>query len=398
MSNFNHEPTQSRQGLPSDPGDTSRSRETPDGAPQLTRINAASRVGWMLGKYQLLSVLGRGGMGDVFRAHDTVLERDVALKVLPEPLAIDVSVVTRFLAEAKAAARLSNPHTVAVYDVGDDGGVYYLAMELAAGGSVQQQLDNRGPLEPEEATRICTQVCRGLAAAHAQGLTHRDIKPHNLLMTSDGAVKVADFGLAKHGTMEDAALTRDGQVVGTPYYMSPEQCQSRPADARSDIYSLGATYFTLLTGEHPFPDSTTAVEVMYAHVHTPPLDPADINPQVPAACARIVRRAMAKHPEDRYQTAEDMLADLESASAASGWTVKLPSVPDSERGDVSWFDAAPTKSRDWPRLAAGLECCCSPLPRPGWLPLGFTVSKRRRLRLRIAACEILGVANAQQAK
>lgn len=269
-------------------------------------------VGKTIGKYNIVGLLGRGGMGAVYRAHDESLSRDVALKLLPEHLAADSVLRDRFLSEAKSAAQISHPNVVPIFDVGQEGNTYFIAMELIPGGNSEQTAPPGGAYPPRQATRMIADACRGLVAAHKTGLIHRDVKPSNLLRMSDGSVKLADFGLAKGNLDRPQALTQTGQIMGTPYYMSPEQCQSKPIDHRTDIYSLGATYFSLLTGRRPYADIQSDIQVMYAHCHGDELDPCAIDAGVPAECGRVVIRATAKRPEDRYQSAAEMLADLES--------------------------------------------------------------------------------------
>lgn len=275
-------------------------------------------IGRSLGRYQIVELLGMGAMGVVYRAFDPLIERDVAIKILPPELAADQGTRNRFLAEAKAAGRLANPHVVALHEVGQQERLDYIVMELMIGGNLGQTLQKNGAFPPAEATEILADACLGLAAAHAAGMIHRDIKPSNLLRNADGAVKLADFGLAKRTLATAQNLTLTGQVVGTPYYMSPEQCQSKTLDARSDIYSLGATYYSLLTGVTPYHQIESTVQVMFAHVHGEPLDPRSFNPAIPEVCASIVSRATAKKPDDRYQSAADMHADLAAAHITLG--------------------------------------------------------------------------------
>lgn len=270
-------------------------------------------VGRTLGKYRIVGYLGRGGMGIVYRAHDDSLARDVALKLLPGVLTAEATVRERFLSEAKSAAQVWHPNVVSIFDVGQQDQTCFIAMELVPGGNVEETAPAGGAYPWIEATRIIADACRGLAAAHKTGLIHRDIKPANLLRAGDGTIKLADFGLAKGNGESAHALTRTGQILGTPYYMSPEQCQSKPVDHRSDIYSLGATYFTLLTGHRPYADVESDLQVMYAHCHGQELDPRLINPGIPAECGQIVARATAKKPQDRYQSATEMLSALEQA-------------------------------------------------------------------------------------
>ncbi len=221
--------------------------------------------GRRLGKYEITALLGVGGMGVVLKGHDPSIERDVAIKVLPADLSADEASLNRFLAEAKSAGKLNHPNAVTIYEVGQEGAAHYLAMEIVSGGSAADRLEQAVAYSVSEATRIAIDACKGLSAAHQVGLIHRDVKPANLLLTPDGTVKVSDFGLAKRTQSQTMQMTQAGHIVGTPYYMSPEQCESRHLDSRSDIYSLGGTYYSLLTGKSPFQDSASIIQVMYAH-------------------------------------------------------------------------------------------------------------------------------------
>jgi len=213
-------------------------------------------------------------------------------------------------------------------------------MEIVSGGSAADRLEEGVAYSVSEATRITIDACKGLAAAHQVGLIHRDVKPANLLLTSDGTVKVSDFGLAKRTQSQTMQMTQAGHIVGTPYYMSPEQCESRHLDSRSDIYSLGGTYYSLLTGKSPFQDSASIIQVMYAHCNAGAPDPRKVMATVPSACAQIVLRAMAKQPEQRYQSMDEMRADLEAVLAAmSGVGIALPS---QSAINLSPLPAAPT--------------------------------------------------------
>jgi urea transport system substrate-binding protein len=289
--------------------------------------NPDAWVGKSLGKYKITQVLGQGGMGVVFKAHDPMIERDVAIKVLADHLAADSTALARFLAEARAAGKLAHANVMAIYEICQEGSTNYLVLEYVPGGSLDDHLTQRHCLSVLEATQAITDACRGVGAAHAVGLIHRDIKPANFMRAADGSIKVADFGLAKAAGDAGHHLTRTGMVVGTPYFMSPEQCEAKPTDQRSDIYSLGATYYELLTGKSPYEDSDSVTQVMYGHCHGPIPDPRSVNPALPEVCSRIVARAMAKAPADRYQSTAEMLADLQAVVAAlSGQApIMLPS-------------------------------------------------------------------------
>lgn len=273
--------------------------------------NADPMIGRDLGAYRIEARIGGGGMGDVYKAVDRRLGRAVAIKMLAEALAKDEDAQKRFQNEARAAARLNHPHVVIIHEVGQHQKRPFLVMEMVPGGSTHDHVRARGRCNWREASRMIADACRGLAAAHDAGLIHRDIKPSNLMCGVEGIVKLADFGIAKATDSTGTALTRTGHIIGTPDFMSPEQCRAQSLEARSDIYSLGATYYYLLTGQHPYP-VPDPIQVMFAHCSRPTPDPRKIAPDVPAECAAIVSRAMAKKRGDRYADARAMLADLES--------------------------------------------------------------------------------------
>lgn len=278
-------------------------------------------AGDVLGKYRVVAFLGRGGMGEVYRAFDPLAERDVAVKILSADVMADPDMARRFLAEARAVAKLNHPNSIALYEVGEERGLNYFVMEYVAGGPVSARLDRAGALDTATAVKWLTGACRGLAAAHAAGMVHRDVKPENLLLTADGEVKITDFGLAKPVTDTRHALdrTKAGQMLGTPYYMSPEQFNGAAVDARSDVYSLGATLYHFLTGRRPYADSKSVFQMMYAHCHNPVPDPRAVKPTLPAGYAEVVAKAMAKAPADRYGSCLALaaaLAELPQAAAA----------------------------------------------------------------------------------
>ncbi len=278
-----------------------------------------------MGKFEIVGELGRGGMGVVLEARDTVLERQVAIKLLPQSVSARPEALERFLREARAAARLNHPHVVTVYDADQFDGQYYIVLELVRGGSLQDSLTN-GPLPWFMATRVLADACRGLDVAHRAGLVHRDIKPSNLMQSEDGTVKLTDFGLARSNDSTDATMTGSGSVLGTPQYMSPEQCRSERADERSDLYAMGATYFALLTGRPPYQGNAPLL-IMNSHLLDPVPDPREFEPTVPQACSDIIRRAMAKDPDDRYRDATALLTDLESLLADSTQEITSRGLP-----------------------------------------------------------------------
>jgi urea transport system substrate-binding protein len=291
--------------------------------------NATSKqwVGRKLGKYQVSAVLGKGAMGVVLMARDPLIGRDVAIKVLAEQLGEDVAAQRRFLAEAQAAGKINHANVVAIHEIIQEGNAFYLVLEYVSGGSLQDRLSEQGAMPVLEATRAMIEACNGVGAAHVAGLIHRDIKPANLMQTVDGSVKVSDFGLARVAADPGRHFTQTGMVVGTPLFMSPEQCEARPLDQRSDIYALGATYYSLLTGKGPFQDSDSVPQLLYLHCHGPIPDPREAVPSIPEACTRIIAKAMAKAPEARYQSTKEMLADLQAVLTAFSAmvTMALPS-------------------------------------------------------------------------
>ncbi|HEV3118634.1 MAG TPA: bifunctional serine/threonine-protein kinase/ABC transporter substrate-binding protein, partial [Gemmataceae bacterium] len=302
--------------------------------------------GTSLGKYQITAVLGQGGMGMVFMARDPLIERDVAIKVLADDLAADASALGRFLAEAKAAGKLNHPNVIAIYEICQEGRTHYLVLEYVPGRSLADRLAG-GQLSVLEATQALVDACKGVGAAHAAGLVHRDIKPANLMRAADGSIKVADFGLAKAASDTSRHFTQTGMVIGTPFFMSPEQCEAKPLDHRSDLYSLGATYYSLLTGKNPYQETDSVPQLMYLHCHGPVPDPRSTNPSIPEACSRIIARAMAKSPAERYQSVAEMQADLQAVLATlSGQTrILLPSESGTSTALPVAAPAQPTASR-----------------------------------------------------
>jgi serine/threonine protein kinase len=275
-------------------------------------------LGRKLGKYEITEVLGVGENGSVFRAHDASMERDVAIKVLTEQPSTDE--LARFLSGAKSAGKFNHVNTVTVHEVAQEDSFSYLVMEIVSGGSANDHLQRSGAYSVGDATRMVIEASLGLAAAHQAGFVHRDVNPANLLLTEDGTVKVSDFRLAKQTSSQSARnLTLVGQVIGTPHFMSPEQCQSASVDARSDIYSLGATYYSLLTGKRPYEDRGNDLKIMLAHMESDSPDPREVAPDVPDACAQIIEQAMAAQPEDRYQSMDELRCDLEAISEAMAW-------------------------------------------------------------------------------
>jgi serine/threonine-protein kinase len=270
-------------------------------------------VGRVLGgRYRLDSLLASGGMAQVWQGTDDVLRRQVAVKLLHPHLAADATFVTRFRQEAFAAARLAHPGIVSIYDTCSEDGVEAIVMELVVGRTLRQRLDDPSPIDPWQAAGLAAQVAEALDAAHRAGLVHRDIKPANVLLSGDGRVKVADFGIAK--AVAEADLTQPGLMVGTAKYLAPEQVRGDAVDARTDLYSLGVVLYEMLCGRPPFVADTDAATAL-ARLQRDPLRPRQVRASVPKALEEIVLRAMAREPADRFDTAADLRAALLAAGA-----------------------------------------------------------------------------------
>ena len=263
-------------------------------------------------RYQVEARIGAGGMAEVYRGFDQVLNRTVAIKVLLPQMARDTSFVERFRREAQAVARLNQPNIVGVYDTGADDGTQYIVMEFVEGRTLAEFMATGRRPTPIQAAEIAQKIAAAIAAAHAQGVIHRDIKPGNVMITRDGVIKVMDFGIARVLGPETAPQT--SAVLGTASYLSPEQAQGGPVDARTDIYSLGAVLYELLTARPPF-TGDSPVAVAYKQVNEAPAAPSSLNPDVPARLDAVVMKALAKNPSNRYQTAEEFSADLDRVIA-----------------------------------------------------------------------------------
>ncbi len=267
-----------------------------------------------IGGYKVLAKLGSGGMGSVYKAEQVSLGKIVALKILPPKYARDQAFLARFDREARSLAKVNHRNIVRAIDFGKDKGFYYLSMEFVEGQSLYDLVKRDGPFPEERALDVAAQIADGLSHAAGQGLVHRDVKPENILLTGEGDVKILDFGLAKPDEENASFKTTAGITFGTPHFMSPEQVRAEELDTRSDLYSIGATLFYLLTGKTPF-SGKNDVEVMTAHLDKPVPDPRKVRPEVSKNVARVVRRLMAKSPADRYQDGAELFEDLERLRA-----------------------------------------------------------------------------------
>src|ERR1700690_234974 len=298
----------------------------------------ALAAGTKLGPYEICAPIGAGGMGEVYRARDTRLQRDVAIKVLPATLSPDADHLRRFEQEARAVSALNHPNILAIYDIGTHEGGPFLVMELLEGETLRERMQ-QGAIPVRKALEIASQVARGVAAAHEKGIVHRDLKPANIFLTSDGRVKVLDFGLAKlvqrgddvaFGETQaftrtneplshpsDPSHTQPGMVLGTVGYMSPEQVRGRPADARSDIFALGTILYEMLSGHRAFHHDSSA-DTMAAILKEDPPDLSSEDKKIPPAVDRVVHHCLEKNPNERFQSARDLAFALDSLSGSSG--------------------------------------------------------------------------------
>ena len=268
-------------------------------------------IGRMLAnRYEILEKIGNGGMATVYKAKCHVLNRFVAVKVLKEEFITDIEFIKRFKSEAQTAASLTHPNIVSIYDVGSEGDVYYIVMELIQGKTLKEIIVEDGKLSWKWSVNIAIQIASALETAHKNNLIHRDIKPHNIIITEDGMAKVTDFGIAK--AVSNSTLTAIGTTIGSVHYFSPEHAKGGATDAKSDIYSLGVVMYEMLTGRVPF-DADTPVSVALMQVQEEPIEPRKLNPQIPISVNNIILKAMQKDPYDRYQNATEMLIDLSTA-------------------------------------------------------------------------------------
>src|SRR5437899_3296032 len=279
----------------------------------LSALTQGSIVG---GRYEILSPLGRGGMGAVYRAHDRVLDETVALKILRAEAASAAEMARRFRSEIKLARRVAHPHVCRIYEYGEDGPRQYISMELVEGTNLKEVLRRRGSLPPAEAFDVAIQVAEGLEAIHQVGIVHRDLKTPNVMLDPHGTARVMDFGIAKKVVGGATPAPSGSYVVGSPEYMSPEQARGQPVDARSDLYALGIVVFELFTGRVPF-RGDTPVATLLMHLETPPPLDGPEAAAIPVPLRAVLRKALAKDPAARYASAREMAEALRAARGAS---------------------------------------------------------------------------------
>lgn len=262
-------------------------------------------------RYELQELIGDGGMADVYKAQDKLLDRAVAVKILHQQYANDAEFVEKFRREATAAAKLAHPNIVNIYDVGEDGGSQYIVMEYVSGPTLKEVIQQKGCLEPIEAVRIAKEIASALESAHRNNLVHCDIKPHNILVMPDGHIKVTDFGIAR--AVSASTMTYSGSVMGSVHYFSPEQAKGTVITTKSDVYSLGVVLYEMLTGQLPF-NGETSVSIALKHLQEEPVPIRQLNPSIPPVLEAIVQKAMSKDPADRPSSTE-LYADLNQAKA-----------------------------------------------------------------------------------
>jgi serine/threonine-protein kinase len=311
-------------------------------------------VGKRVGRFRLISLLGTGAMGRVFRAEDTLLHRQVALKVLPKVLKRGgrTIAVDRLIREARAAATLDHPHVVTVYEVNESNGVYYIAMEMLEGGSLRDLVKGAGALEYSRACMLAADTAEALAHAHATGVVHRDVKPANLMLTRNGRCKVADFGLARVDDANDLSSVF-GESVGTPQFVAPEILRGQPASSQSDVYSLGGTLWFLLTGRPVF-ESNTASELLSKHLEAPVPDLSALRPDLPPGLVQAVYKSLAKRPCDRFDSAAQFEKVLRVYTIPVESSGAIPSLSSLEVGPVEPVRlpvlSAPGRRLRWPLI------------------------------------------------
>jgi eukaryotic-like serine/threonine-protein kinase len=324
------------------------------------------------GRYRIVKKLGTGGMANVYLAEDQELGRSVALKMLDERHAQDEQFVERFRREAKNAAGLSHPNIVSIYDRGEAEGTYYIAMEYLDGKTLKELILSRGPTPVTVAIDYTRQILGALSFAHKHHLVHRDIKPHNVLVAGDGRLKVTDFGIARSGASQ---MTEVGSIIGTAQYLSPEQARGAPVDQRSDLYSVGIVLYEMLTGTVPF-TGDTPLEIAMKHLSATPEPPSEKRPEIPDDLDMVVLRSLAKDPEDRYQSAEEMDAELARVAKGAGVSAETVEAATAVLSGSALAAAAPTQIVPRARRPAAPGAPGYTPPRTGYYDYAEPIRRR----------------------
>jgi hypothetical protein len=360
----------SKAGAPGAPGRAAAREERPD-----------ALVGTQVNGFKIQSRIGSGGFGVVYKAFDTNLERSVAIKMLPPKIAkAGQGLVERFLREARSAAKLSHPNIVTIHQICPYKDTYYIVMELVDGGALHEFLSVQKRFPSAEATRVIRAAAEGLGHAHRRGIIHRDVKPGNIMLTNDGQVKVSDFGLARD-VLQGRDIVGPGHSLGTPRYMAPEQALGDEPTASSDLYSLAATYYTLLTGRPPF-DAVGDREIMKKHVTEPVPDPRLAVAELPVAVYRFFEKAMAKQPEDRYLTAEEFIEALDRLDFAVGADGLPPTAQalSAQIGQIAAEDRGSHLTEALGRAVRRAQRQRTPSPMRAATPVAAPQLKRKRSR------------------
>lgn len=341
-------------------------------------------VGKVIGnRYEILEKIGEGGMATVYKAKCNILKRYVAVKVLREEFTTDEEFIRRFNTEAQAAASLTHPNIVSIFDVGHEENIYYIVMELVQGKTLKEIINEDGVLPWKWSINIAIQVASALETAHKNNIVHRDIKPHNIIITEDGIAKVTDFGIAK--AVSNSTITAFGTTIGSVHYFSPEHARGGYTDAKSDIYSLGVVMYEMLTGRVPF-DADTPVSIALKHMQEKPVEPIKLNPSIPYAVNKIIMKAMEKEASARYQSATEMLKDLSMAlkdpegefvksnAERLQYTQRIPVLGEEPKVDIKkeskskpkgklarYFEEHPTAKKVWISVIAVLLVILIPL-------------------------------------
>lgn len=312
------------------------------------------------GRYEVLERIGAGGMAIVYKAMDLLLNRVVTIKVLREQFVTDEDFIRRFRREAQSAASLSHPNIVSIYDVGKDGDTEYIVMEFVEGRNLKEIIREYAPLSTEQAINLARQITGAIQNAHEHHIIHRDIKPHNILVTADGHAKVTDFGIAR--AVSSATVTHTGDIVGSVHYLSPEQAKGIQSNEQSDIYSLGIVLYELLTGKVPY-DGETPIAIALKHLQQQPVPPSKLNPRIEKDLEGVIMRAISKSPEQRYLTAKDLLEDLNHIQAGQ---------------PIAWFDISQADDPEATQTHKGMGKALAPIGVKDSIPTK-PVNKKRRL-------------------